>query len=159
MAHGFDMQRFTAILEAYGNEPSRWPDGEREEMLQFIAANPQTETPLTAATELDRLLDSSEIDAPSKALHGAILASLAKPAQGELIDALLAWLFPASSRHLAWLWRPAVAVTLPVAVGFLLGAGSVGYAGSDDWESWEEEIYITGIVTVDVATPSVEIEP
>lgn len=160
MKQVLSMQRFTAILEAYGSEPSRWPEEERHAMLQFIAANPHTNIPRAAAAQLDQLLDSAEFGAPSSSLVGSIMASLPNRSQVELIDTLLAWLFPPSNRYLTWLWRPAVAVTLPLAVGFILGAGSVGYAGVDEWESWEEEIYISGIITIDsAATTSGELDP
>jgi hypothetical protein len=73
---------------------------------------------------------------------------------------LLEWLSPPSSRHLDWLWRPVVAVTLPVAVGFILGASSITNASVDEWESWEEEIYVSGIVLVDSgAEATVELDP
>lgn len=151
MKQSLGMQRFTAILEAYGSEPSRWPEKERHAMLQFIAANPQTKIQCSAEAQLDQLLDSAEIDAPSSSLVGTIMASLPNRSQVELIDTLLAWLFPASNRYLTWLWRPAVAVTLPLAIGFILGAGSVSYAGVDEWDSWQEEIYISAIISIDSA--------
>jgi hypothetical protein len=160
MEQDLSRQRFTAILEAYGSEPSRWPEEEWDAMQQFIAANPRTAGPLAAATELDRLLDSVAVGAPSRSLYRSILSSLSGQSQVELIDSLLEWLFPPSSRHLDWLWRPVVAVTLPVAVGFILGAGSVTNASVDEWESWEEEIYVSGIVLVDSgAEATVELDP
>lgn len=152
MKQDLDMQRFAAIVDAYGGEPSRWPEEERSAALQFIADNPAAEALKSAAAELDQMLDAVEIGPPGKRLHESVLAALSSKTPVDLIDRLLDWLFPASGRHLAWLWRPAIAVTLPLTVGFILGAGSVTSASIDEWEIWEEEIYISGIVTIDSGT-------
>jgi len=149
MKQGLTMERFTAILKAYGSEPSRWPEEERDAAMQFISENPHSTSLQATAAELDQLLDSVEISAPSNRLYGSILSLVAKTSQTEVIDRLLDWLFPTSSQSLLWLWRPVIAVTLPLAVGFILGAGTVTSASVDEWDTWEEEIYVSGIVAVD----------
>jgi hypothetical protein len=160
MKQGLTMSRIEAILAAYGSDPSRWPEEERDDALQFIADNQQASVLQSAAAELDRLLDSVDVVAPGRSLPDSIMSSLTSQSQRELMDRLLDWLFPVSSRYLAWLWRPAMAVTLPLALGFILGVGSVTSANVNDWESWEEEIYISGISADDTSlTIDMELDP
>ena len=33
-------ERFTTMVDAYGGAPERWPDGERDEALAYLAATP-----------------------------------------------------------------------------------------------------------------------
>jgi hypothetical protein len=46
-------------------------------------------------------------------------------------------------------WRTALAASLPLLLGILSGITTATTATADEWDSWEEEIYITGIVSVD----------
>ena len=160
MNQGLTMSRIEAILEAYGSDPARWPEDERDDALKFIADNPQAKVLQSAAEELDQLLDSVEAVVPGKGVPDSIMAALANQSQRELMDRILDWLFPVSSLYLTWLWRPAVAVTLPLALGFVLGVGSVTSANINDWENWEEEIYISGISADDTSlTIDMELDP
>lgn len=69
--------RFKAIVEAYGTEPRRWPEHEREAALDFMARQPQkAETLLAAARETDQWLDASRPLQPSEALHWEVVARL-----------------------------------------------------------------------------------
>ncbi len=72
--------RFTAILAAYGANPARWPEAEREAALAFLAANPravrlaeaaQTDAWLDMLTAADQVHDGADL-----ALHGRAMARL-----------------------------------------------------------------------------------
>ena len=48
--------RFKAILDAYGAEPSRWPQDERDAALRFMAEDVRAEAWIDEARALDGLL-------------------------------------------------------------------------------------------------------
>lgn len=51
-------ERFSAVAEAYGADPTRWPEAERHAMLDFMAAHPDRAAPvLEAARVMDQWLD------------------------------------------------------------------------------------------------------
>ncbi len=63
--------RFTTILDAYGANPSRWPEAEREAAIAFISANPHA-TGLAEAEQTDGWLDM--LTAADQVHDGADLA-------------------------------------------------------------------------------------
>ena len=66
-------ERFQAILEAYGAEPRRWPEGEREAAMAFMAEHADVAAAwLEAARETDTLLDSLKV---ADAIRAASLTS------------------------------------------------------------------------------------
>lgn len=67
------LERFAALAEAYGAAIERWPVGERA-AAQAMANGAAARAILARAQDLDRLLDSYRVPAPSSALAGRILA-------------------------------------------------------------------------------------
>jgi hypothetical protein len=51
------LERFTALLDAYGAIPARWPSGERDAALALLAGSPEARARRAAAAQLDGLLD------------------------------------------------------------------------------------------------------
>jgi hypothetical protein len=74
-----DLQRFTALCEAYGGDPARWPEAERAEAMALAGTDPPAALALTAARTLDATLDESRPAAPSPALRRRVLASAPAP--------------------------------------------------------------------------------
>lgn len=76
--------RIRTLAEAYGAEPSRWPEAERTAALDWIAAHPREAMDLLdGAGALDSLLDAWRLPQPAEALRTRILA----PAPAVLRDA------------------------------------------------------------------------
>lgn len=52
------LERLKAIIEAYGAHAARWPEAEREAVLDFLNANPEARAWLAEARALDDMLDA-----------------------------------------------------------------------------------------------------
>lgn len=88
-------QRLTALIEAYGADPARWPAHERS-LGAAALAEPALRIALDEARALDQLLDASRPPAPSAALRdrvlaGALMAGLTAPRRRWSFDPLT-WL-------------------------------------------------------------------
>ena len=67
--------RIRALAEAYGAEPSRWPEAERVPAQAWIAAHPgEARVLLAEACVLDNLLDAWSLPRPAETLRTRILA-------------------------------------------------------------------------------------
>lgn len=68
------LERFTAIVDAYGANPERWPDAERAGGLALLELSPEARAARDAAATLDRLLDHAPVAASDPALERSVLA-------------------------------------------------------------------------------------
>lgn len=58
-----ERSRFEAIVGAYGADPARWPQGERDAALDFVRAHPETAgAALRREADLDGLLEEARLD-------------------------------------------------------------------------------------------------
>jgi hypothetical protein len=73
------LERFSAMVEAYGARPERWPEAERAAALGLLERSPEAAAVRAAAARLDGLLDHVPTAAPSDALVARVLAGA--PAQ------------------------------------------------------------------------------
>ena len=75
-----DNDRFNAILEAYGADPARWPDAERERATAFLQADSGAKAAFDHAAELDAMIAPAAI-APvaSDMLTARLLRSVPRP--------------------------------------------------------------------------------
>lgn len=67
--------RFEAILDAYGADPRRWPDAERDAARDFARTDARGAALLAAAADLDALIDLPAPAPASDALRQAIVTS------------------------------------------------------------------------------------
>ena len=120
-----NLGRFSAILEAYGAAPERWPLAEREAALQLARSSVPAARALSAARLLDSALAmmvTPDIEAePARfiALHSAIV----RRAQPHLGHWFLRWL----GIDLApfQLWPSLAGLTVATLVGFAVGLGGL----------------------------------
>jgi hypothetical protein len=119
-------ERFRELVDAYGADSRRWPAGERVAMEAFRAAQPQAESWLREAKELDAWLDGDTVTPRdlSRQILGALPPSLA--------EGIIAWLLPSTPS--LW-WRPAVAAVLPMVLGVAIGVATAVPTPMD----WAEE--------------------
>ncbi|KUM23536.1 hypothetical protein AU467_09315 [Mesorhizobium loti] len=68
-----DARRFAALADAYGSALHRWPQAEQAAATLF-ASSEEGRAILQRAARLDAVLDGHHIEAPSRALHGEIVA-------------------------------------------------------------------------------------
>lgn len=122
------IDRFAAILGAYGAETRRWPVAERAAAESLLAASAEARELHAEAAALDRLLTASVVPAPSAALRAAILqaaphGSRIQPAGAvETLRGLWQALLGTLTGELGG-WRPAGAV---LGVALLLGVAAGG---------------------------------
>jgi hypothetical protein len=70
------LKRFEQIVEAYGADPRRWPDDERDAACAFAQTHPADARPrLAAAAALDAALDADVPLPVSRSLRRRIVAS------------------------------------------------------------------------------------
>ncbi len=75
------LERFKDLAGTYGGEIARWPEGEREAARALLAAEGARLAPvLTAAAQLDRLLDLAPAQRPDAALVGRLIIAAPQPA-------------------------------------------------------------------------------
>lgn len=77
-----DAGRFAALADAYGSALHRWPPAEQAAAILF-AETGQGRTILERAGRLDAMLDRHRVEAPSPALHRAIVARAAAEVRQE----------------------------------------------------------------------------
>ncbi|RWA71449.1 hypothetical protein [Mesorhizobium sp.] len=68
-----DARRFAALADAYGSALHRWPQAEQAAATLF-ANSEEGRAILATAGRLDAVLDHHHIEAPSRLLHGEIVA-------------------------------------------------------------------------------------
>jgi hypothetical protein len=131
-----NIKRFKRILDAYGTRQENWPGGEREAARLLLGSDPECASLLQRYHPLDTRLDKYVIRIPPD-LSEKILGKIPRP----LIDRLIGWLIPDVRSEI---WKPAIAGSLPLILGMMLGASALGNL-LDDAESdadWDDEIYL-----------------
>ncbi|MBA4287019.1 MAG: hypothetical protein C0434_15975 [Xanthomonadaceae bacterium] len=141
-----NLQRFAALIDAYGAEPRRWPQAERAEALAFANGDARAAALLRDAAALDALLDA-DVSAPATATaRRALLAALPPPvlrvSRGQELLALLGG------------WRialPAMAMALVAGINLGATAGAVVFSttetaspGADSASTRDEARYSQG---------------
>ncbi|MGN6583240.1 MAG: hypothetical protein ACTHJV_06015 [Rhizobiaceae bacterium] len=67
-------ERFAELVEIYGSEPRRWPEGQRDAAASYVETHPQdAEKTLQAARRLDEALDRYAVPGPGAGLTTAII--------------------------------------------------------------------------------------
>jgi len=127
-------ERFLEILEAYGADPARWPEAEREAAQAYADAHPDlVAQAIETERQLDALLGPAEAEV-SPLLEARILRQAPQPK-------------PAVFEHWRLTGAVAAAVLVAVTIGFgsnLIGAEPADedyfyddFAGlEDDWTDW-----------------------
>jgi hypothetical protein len=115
-----NIQRFKVLIEAYGANPARWPEGERVAALLFAEQSAEARAVLQEAADFDRLLDTAETQPATRALEDRILAAFTE----RPVEQRTPWF--------ARRWIPAAAVACSLVLGLAVGAALPGLAGVSD---------------------------
>ncbi|HOT09860.1 MAG TPA: hypothetical protein PK710_08825 [Polyangiaceae bacterium] len=70
------LDRFAELVEAYGANPKRWPEDERDAALMWLESSEDARRLVEEANHLDRWLESAGSITPSPALKGRIMAQM-----------------------------------------------------------------------------------
>lgn len=136
-----NINRFTQILEAYGTRQDNWPQDERNAAIRLLQSNDACMAILRSYRPLDDQLNEY-LPRPSLVSTQDILDSLPRP----MIDRILSWLIPGPGEDL---WRPLMAGSLPLILGVIIGASSLGgllgIEINDSAENWQDEIYLLAL--------------
>jgi hypothetical protein len=146
-----NLQRFTTLVSAYGTRAESWPVEERGAAEVFLQQNPEAQNLLKAEISLDQKLDSffaDEMDVGglrANIINATINAERVEKLTDRdgLLDQILDWLLPLQPVQL---WRPALAATLPLILGGLLGT-SIETGQYDSGDYWEDELEIMAIAS------------
>ena len=113
-----DLERFAMIVDAYGAEPSAWPDDERDDALALLATSEAAVRLRDEAAVLDSLLDDAPVLEPPAALKSRILERAPKPAVSwaDRVDRLAEIAWPFGPR-----WQPVAALAAAAVLGVLVG--------------------------------------
>lgn len=118
-----DLERLKQIMDAYGGHPQRWPQAERQAAQTLLETSPIAQQWQQEALKLDTLLDRVTAITPPAALTARILAA-ARAYEMDIWQWLAQWLWGTTwTQHV---WRPALALGLPMVLGIGLGL-SIAY--------------------------------
>lgn len=107
------LEQLTALLDAYGANPQRWPAEQRAAALALVLRSPEARAKRDAAARLDALLDSAPSTRPSPELAARVLATAGVRARRVGTPGA------ARQRHPAWRYALA-AVPLAAAAAIVL---------------------------------------
>lgn len=151
-----NLHRFKQILDAYGANPNRWPEEERESALAFSTNNQQACQLMLEYKMLDEALDS--YDAPmlnpdmpsliSGKLSGILPANKGTEQHSgnpeDWLNSVFAWLIPSADQIRRHIWRPVTAASIVFVVGISIGM-NIGTTTEADTNHvvymWEEDAY------------------
>lgn len=123
--------RLSAILDAYGAAPERWPAAEREEALALVRSSVPAARALAQAEAFDKVLNHAAIPelAPNSqrftALHATIVSRV-RPRQASWFTRWLGVDLTPSQ-----LWPSLAGLTVATVLGFAVGLGGLIQADTD----------------------------
>lgn len=105
--------RVLALVDAYGGDPTRWPEHEREAAVALLSGDRELARAADEARHLDLMLDTLPVPRPNPALRVALKEI---PERGNpLLDLIAGWV---------GLWRPAAGLAFAVVLGIVIGAAN-----------------------------------
>ena len=116
-----DLSTFADCADRFGPDLNRWPEPRRGAARALVADSAEARALLVRVRSLDDRLNALAREPAPAHLAPRILASLPKDRWAELTE----WFRAA-------LWRPALAATLPLALGFIIGALPIGPTEPND---------------------------
>lgn len=127
------MERLQAVLAAYGSDPARWPEGDRELAPLLTAPDADLSASLKDARSLDSALAHASRPVPPTAAMDRLVARIRDEAITEAPDNVVAF-----SRRGATLAAPRTALSGRLAIATSLAASLalgiyLGASGQIDW--------------------------
>jgi hypothetical protein len=120
--------RLKTLLDAYGADPGRWPDEQREAARQLLAGSAEARAYVQQAAVLDTLLDAAPLTV-SPGLDPAALAARIMRMPARVTAAATSWRFSFGWPNFATL---AAAAVFGLVIGWTDIQMSQGYAADAD---------------------------
>lgn len=140
-----NLKTFGRLLETYGTIEGHWPPEVRAEAKQLLSTDAGARALLERYAPLDEALDNYRVNPDVTSVRAALLARFDKK---NIIDRITAWLLPEPGERHAF-WRPALAATLPLIIGIILGSTlSLGNTSSSA-TNWSDEISMVALSNTD----------
>lgn len=127
--------RLACLLDTYGADARRWPEGARAWAEALIEADAQARALHAAAARLDAALDGATLAQPSPELMAAVLAAAPVAPWRRLAVAL--WPFGPA-------WQPASALAAACVLGIVVGLATDG-AETLDADTLGDEIELLAL--------------
>jgi hypothetical protein len=158
MNREISLERFAAIVDAYGASPMRWPADERGAAEALLAFSADARALLDEARMLDGVLAAAPVEAPSDALVARLMAARPRPAAPvpagkprSIFRELISAIWPYGSPAI-----PAGALAASIMLGIALGSvseiavlnGSQIAAASGDSEA-DERLIALALADID----------
>ena len=126
MNREISLERFAAIVDAYGASPMRWPADERGAAEALLAFSADARALLDEARMLDGVLAAAPVEVPSDALVARLMAARPRPATPvpagkprSIFRELISAIWPYGSPAI-----PAGALAASIMLGIALGSVS-----------------------------------
>lgn len=126
MNREISLERFAAIVDAYGASPMRWPADERGAAEALLAFSADARALLDEARMLDGVLAAAPVEVPSDALVARLMAARPRPATPvpagkprSIFRELISAIWPNGSPAI-----PAGALAASIMLGIALGSVS-----------------------------------
>jgi anti-sigma factor RsiW len=110
------LARLTQLLKAYGGDPRRWPDAERDAAKTFIRHSPAAQALHARAQALDDLLDAWTPIPLDDSFRSQVLAQSRAPSNASTRESITDG-FPGG-----W-WPQVAAIAAAALLGIVIGAG------------------------------------
>lgn len=147
-----DLNDFTTLLSTYGTIEANWPEPMREAARKFADSNTEAAALLSRYRALDDAMSRYEVPLNQSKIRAGIMARINAPRPG-IIDRVAGWLFP-DLTDLHAIWRPALAATLPLVIGIILGSTISIDTTADKSQTWNDEISMVALSDNDLASDS-----
>lgn len=156
-----DLARLEALLAAYGADPARWPDDERDAALALLARSAEARALRDAAARLDAALDAVPApEPPSADLVARVLAAApAAPAERGWPWAAAAASLAAAAALSLWLQGTTPTVEAPDVAGLGAWAAPTDVLLAAPAGDWLWEAPDLGCDETEIGCPELDVAP
>ena len=136
--------RLIELIEAYGGNEDAWPEDEREAARTLLSTSEEARQLLSESLYLDKLLQGYAVEF-NQETRTRLTENVMAKVQPDLVERLINWLLPDIQSITTSIWRPALAASMTLAVGILLGLGLPIDSYLAEELTAEEEFYLMAI--------------
>lgn len=136
-----ELERLRELIDAYGADPHRWPEGEREEAAVFAEGSPEAQRLQAEARRLDAVLAQAPDPALSPTLGTKILALADTPQDRPGSAAILPFRLNPS-----FLLPRLTSLAAAGILGFMVGGSMVGESNYPGTNSEDNRVDISALI-------------
>ena len=138
--------RLIELIEAYGGNEDAWPEDEREAARTLLSTSEEARQLLSESRYLDKLLQGYAVEF-NQETRTRLTENVMAKVQPDLVERLINWLLPDIQSITTSIWRPALAASMTLALGVLLGLGLPIDSYLQEELTAEEEFYLMAIAS------------